>query len=291
MSAHAYTAANVERIAKACGKAKRTGDDFSCLCPAHDDKNPSCTIGVGAKGKLLVHCHTGCKQAEVWQALQRRGLLLNGDARPAEPTRGPRKKIVAVYRYTDESGQVLYEKVRYEPKGFVQRRPDGNGGYIWSLGDTRRVLYHFPDVIAATEVVIVEGEKDADRLRSLGFTATTNVEGASKDTQKPKWREEYSATLTGKNLVFIPDNDASGQAHMEHAARSCHAAGAASVRIVRLEGLPDKGDVSDWLKAGHTVDELRELIAKFAINARSSSAVCPTSSQSLTSPLSGRPSS
>jgi putative DNA primase/helicase len=129
MSAHAYTAADIERIAKACGKAKRTGDEFACLCPAHDDKNPSCTIGVGDESKLLVHCHTGCKQAEVWQALQKRGLLLNGDARPAEPKREARKKIVAVYRYTDESGQILYEKVRYDPKDFRQRRPDGNGGW------------------------------------------------------------------------------------------------------------------------------------------------------------------
>jgi putative DNA primase/helicase len=116
-------------------------------------------------------------------------------------------------------------------------------------------------VLAADEVLIAEGEKDADRLRALGFTATTNFEGASKNTQKPKWREEYSATLAGKNLVFIPDNDAVGRAHMENAARSCHTAGAASVRIAQLPGLPEKGDVSDWLDAGHTADELRELIA------------------------------
>jgi hypothetical protein len=230
MSAHAYTQADVERIAKACGKAKRTGDEFNCLCPAHDDKNPSCTIGVGAKGKLLVHCHTGCKQAEVWQALQKRGLLLNGDARAAEPKREARKKIVAVYRYTDERGQVLYEKVRSAPKAFVQRLPDGT----YKLGNVRRVLYRLPELTTTDEVILVEGEKDVDRLRSLGFTATTNVEGASKDTQKPKWREEYSAALAGKNLIFIPDNDAAGRAHMENAARSCIAAGAASVRIVQL---------------------------------------------------------
>ena len=35
---------------------------------------------------------------------------------------------------------------------------------------------------------------------------------------------------------------------------------AAEVRILRLPGLPPKGDVSDWLDAGHTADELHTLI-------------------------------
>ena len=187
---------------------------------------------------------------------------MNGSVSAEHMKQNVHKMIKAIYSYNNSAGSLLYEKVRYEPKDFRLRCPDGKGGFKWKLGDTPRVLYHKSEVDAADEVVIVEGEKDADRLRSLGFTATTNVEGASKDTQKPKWREEYSATLAGKNLVFIPDNDAAGQAHMENAARSCLAAGAASVRLIQLEGLPKKGDVSDWLDAGHTDDELRELIAK-----------------------------
>jgi putative DNA primase/helicase len=124
MSGHVYTPADVERIAKACGKAKRTGDEFSCLCPAHDDKNPSCSVKASEEGKLLAHCHAGCEQEKVWQALQKRGLLLNGDARPAEPKREARKKVVAVYSYTNESGEVLFEVLRLEPKDFRQRRLD-----------------------------------------------------------------------------------------------------------------------------------------------------------------------
>jgi putative DNA primase/helicase len=56
---------------------------------------------------------------------------------------------VAVYPYTDESGNVLFEVVRYEPKTFAQRRPDGQGGYIYNINGVRRVLYKLPDVLRA----------------------------------------------------------------------------------------------------------------------------------------------
>ena len=51
----------------------------------------------------------------------------------------------ATYQYTDETGVLLYEVLRYEPKTFRQRRPDGNGGWIWQLGDVRRVPYRLPE--------------------------------------------------------------------------------------------------------------------------------------------------
>jgi hypothetical protein len=228
MSSHTYTTGELESIAKRLGGAIGGGHKWSCRCPAHDDSTASLSISIGKDSKLLWHCHAGCRQADVLEGLKRAGVLLNGDARTAEPKRGARGKIVATYPYVDESAQLLYQKLRHDPKDFRQRRPDGDGGWIWKLGSTRRVLYHLPDVLAADEVLIAEGEKDADRLRALGFTATTNFEGASKDSQKPKWREEYSATLAGKNLVFIPDNDDAGKAHMENAARCCLEAGAAS---------------------------------------------------------------
>jgi putative DNA primase/helicase len=179
---------DVEGIAKALGKARKVGDGWSCVCPAHDDHRASLSLTV-RDGQLLWCCHAGCDQVVVRNGMRQAGVLMDGDARPAE--RKVRKQVVAVYPYTDERGQVLYEKVRFNPKGFVQRLPSGT----YKLGDTRRVLYHLPEVIAAEAVVIVEGEKDADRLRALGFVATTNVEGASKSSQKPKWRGGYSAAL------------------------------------------------------------------------------------------------
>ena len=57
-------------------------------------------------------------------------------------------ELVATYDYTDESGNLLYQTCRYQPKDFRQRRPDGKGGWINNLQGVRRVLYRLPEVIA-----------------------------------------------------------------------------------------------------------------------------------------------
>src|SRR4051794_27657126 len=256
--AHAHALDDPERVAKALGGASRSGNDWKARCPCHSDGTASLTLGIGDDGRLLWRCHAGCDQRSVLDELKKRGLLMNGHAREASTDKGVPE---IVYPYVDEQGKLLFEKVRRPPKRFSQRRPDGKGGHIYKLGDARRVLYRLPEVRDAEEVIVCEGEKDADRLRALRFVATTNVEGASEDGKRPKWRAEYSAALKGKRLVLLPDNDDPGRAHMEHVARSCLAAGAAFVRVIRLEGLPPKGDVSDWIDAGHTAAELRELIA------------------------------
>src|SRR5712692_1861734 len=108
---------------------------------------------------------------------------------------GPQQtQMVASYDYHDEHGILLYQVLRYDPKDFSQRRPDGNGGWLYNLNNVRRVLYHLPEVIEAKTVYVVEGEKDADRLRSLGLPATTNPQGAGQ------WREEHSQALAGKRI-------------------------------------------------------------------------------------------
>ncbi len=207
-SAHVYTSADLKRIADALGGACRSGNAWKARCCCHPDKTPSLTLGIGDDGRLLWHCHAGCDPLDVRDGLKKRGLLMNGETHEPRPAKA---RVSAIYPYVDEQGALLYEKLRYQPKRFVQRKPDGNGGHAYKLGYVRRVLYRLPEVLAAEEVIVCEGEKDSDRLRSLGFVATTNVEGASEDGKKPKWREEYSAQLKGKRLVFLPDNDGSGR--------------------------------------------------------------------------------
>ena len=69
--------------------------------------------------------------------------------------------FAAAYGYTDESGQVLFECVRFaEPKGFAQRHSDVKGGYIWNLKGVRLVPYRLPKIITANRIFICEGEKD-----------------------------------------------------------------------------------------------------------------------------------
>jgi hypothetical protein len=103
-------------------------------------------------------------------------------------------------------------------------------------------------------VFVVEGEKDADRLTALGLVASTNPGGAGK------WREEYSTSLAGRKVIIIPDNDRPGQKHAETVARSL-AGKATETHIVRLPGLRDGQDVSDWLDQGGTVEELLAMAA------------------------------
>lgn len=176
---------------------------------------------------------------------------------PASPKVLVKPQIDITYGYKDEKGRLLFEVVRFEPKDFRQRRPDGKGGWIWSVKGVRQVPYHLPQLIEANPshpVFIVEGEKDVLRLESLGLIATCNAGGAGK------WPDELSKHFADRRVVILPDNDEPGR---KHADKVAHVLGivAADVRVLCLPGLPPKGDVSDWLDAGGTVEQLLELVA------------------------------
>jgi len=120
------------------------------------------------------------------------------------------------------------------------------------------VLYRLPEVLQAQKehggLYVVEGEKDVETLRSLGRVATCNTGGAGKG----KWHPEYNECLRGCHVFVIPDNDKVGREHAEGIVTGL-AGVAASVRLVRLPGLNEKGDVSDWIAKGHTIGDLDEL--------------------------------
>lgn len=199
-----------------------------------------------------------------------------------------RSRIVKTYDYRDEQGSLLYQAVRWEPKAFNQRRPTDNSHWVWGLSageyeqdtrsrdwyrykpekprggerrqfpDTRLVLYHLPALLAADKDrpwFVVEGEKDAENLESVGLIAVTCAQGAKK------WRSEYSETLRGCHVVILPDNDDTGRQHANQVARALVGI-AASIKVVALPGLAPKGDVSDWLGQGYGPDDLTELVEK-----------------------------
>lgn len=230
---------NVQDLITKLRSVKKTSTGWSAKCPAHEDGSNSLSITTGTGGKLLLHCFTGCSFEAILAAVG-----------PLEPT----STIIGTHKYVDEKGTLLFEVVRKDPKGFSQRRPDGQGGWAWNLKDTRRVLYRLPEVLAANGVVyVVEGEKDADNLVKLGLTATTNSGGAGK------WRQEYAEALAGKAVCLLPDNDETGRQHMRQAALSLEGK-ALEVRVLELPGLPDKGDITDWLSGGGTIQQLVELV-------------------------------
>jgi len=168
------------------------------------------------------------------------------------------KKVISkVYDYRDESGELLHQTVRYSPKSFSQRRPDGNGGWFWNLRDTRIILYRLQELIQAPPdawVVICEGEKDVDNLIKLGLIATTAPMGTAK------WRDNFTEFFSDKQRVaLLPDNDAAGRKHAENIATQLLKFGG-DIRLVALEDIPAKGDVSDYLDNGHTKDDLLDAI-------------------------------
>lgn len=231
---------------------RKTSNGWEALCPVHDDRRASLSVAVGDDERALLDCKVGCAAESVVEAI---GLTMQDLFAPRNGS--GRGRIVETYAYIDEHHETLYEVVRYEHKDFLQRRPDGNGGWIWKLGDARRVLYRLPDVTEAVKkgdpVFVVEGEKDVHSLETLGLVATTNPGGASK------WRPEYSESLRGARVVIIPDNDEPGRKHGEDVARSlCGIAKA--IQLVVLPDLPPRGDISEWLASGHNRDELAKIV-------------------------------
>jgi putative DNA primase/helicase len=194
---------------------KREGASWKALCPTHEDRRASLSID-DKDGKVVVYCHAGCKQDVVLDHLRDRGLW----PRPNGKTNGhmPKSQIVAVYDYVDESGKLHFQAVRYEPKGFKQRRPSGSGGWEWNLKGVRILPYRLPELIEAIakgqKVFVVEGEKDVDNLAKAGVTATCNAGGAGK------WKAEHAAFLKGADVGIIPDNDEAGRQHADIVRRS-----------------------------------------------------------------------
>ena len=233
--------------------AKRSGASWQAQCPAHEDRTPSLSISAGDDGRTLVHCHAGCPVEDIIAAV---GLTLRDLFRDTAPASTPSRVIAETYPYTDEQGALLYEVVRYAPKDFRQRRPDGHGGWLWTLTDVQRVLYGLPALQGQRVVYVAEGEKDVGALRALGLVATTNAGGAGQ------WRDDYSQQLQAAGVeavVILPDHDPAGRAHAGDIAHSCHRAGL-RVKVVTLPDLQVKGDVSDYLRAGHTRTDLVALV-------------------------------
>jgi len=163
--------------------------------------------------------------------------------------------IVASYPYRDETGNVLSCCVRFEEPGrdksFRQWQLKGQD-WISNVKGVRRILYNLPEVIEADNIIITEGEKDCDNLKALGYVATTNPNGSGN------WKPEFTPFMKGKHIAIFADNDEPGQKHLQ--SLISHLTGvAASIRVVSLPGLKHKGDVSDWIEAGGT----REQLAKF----------------------------
>jgi len=246
------------------------GRNATCPNPSHEDKHPSGWITVNAEGIV----HFGCKgcgfHGDIFDVI----AIVDGTT-PANVMAEVRKSdepanavgertfdsieamtgavsgaVEGVYQYTDpHSGQIDLLVIRHRTKDgkkhFLQahRRPDG----LWvpkrPVG--AQPLYNRNRVAAATEVLVVEGEKAVHALHEYGIVATTSP-GGSQAAQLADWNP-----LAGKQVVLWPDHDVPGAKYADDV-RDILATIKPAPSIRRIDpaelGLEDKGDAYDYIE-------------------------------------------
>jgi hypothetical protein len=247
------------------GNPKKTHNDrWIFLCPFHDDQTtPNLAVYFGggfncfccgAKGGDVLAFNkimTGNTFSEVLKELAGKYFpeLLKENVAPIK-----KKQLIATYSYKDENGDLLYQVLRYEPKDFSQRQPDGNGGWKWNLKEICKVPYRLQELLSSSgPVYIVGGEKDCETLAKHGVTATTNACGEGK------WDKEYNQHLKNRSIVIIEDNDAPGRKHGRLIAESLYGV-ATDIKIIRFPELDEKGDTTDYLEK-HSFPDLEKKVS------------------------------
>ncbi|MFC2169768.1 CHC2 zinc finger domain-containing protein [Acidobacteriota bacterium] len=222
-------------------------------CPFHDDHNPSFSVNK-KNGTWLWHCFSCEKGGSYIDFVMGKENISEKEAIELIADWYGLEDITENYDYTDETGDLLYQCIRSEPKTFKYRRPAGDGRWIWNLNGVRMVPYRLSEILKADTIIIVEGEKDVETIRTkLKCVATTNPFGSGK------WREEYSQYFNKKKVAIIPDNDPPGKDHANDVARSLLEA-TEDIRIVELPDLPEKEDITYWLLNGGSKEKLEKLI-------------------------------
>ena len=239
-----------------------SGDEAKAICPFHKDRDPSLSVnnqtglftcfGCGAAGSIFdfyAKTHDMALPGDFSKVLAgiAEDFTIGNIKQIVKPT------VTARYDYKDEAGNLVYQIERLEPKSFRIRRPDGQG-WLYNAKGVKIIPYHLPEILKAIEIIVCEGEKDADKVAALGFTATTNPFGAGK------WPDHFGPYFAGKHVVLIPDNDDQGRAHMKQVAAILKGP-AASIRWLELPGLLEKGDVSDFIATFSNMEEAAERLA------------------------------
>ena len=215
--------------------------------PGHSSRDRSMAIMDNDAGDdVICHSFAGDDPLAFKAALRKDGFL---------PTSGKSGFTVVApvcYVYRDSGGSPLFRITRRPDKRFIASTPDGQGGWRAGMNGIKPIPYRLPELLACdlgSPIFVTEGEKDADSLARLGLVATTNPFGAGK------WPSDFAPYFADRTVHILPDNDEPGRKHAAGVARNLSKV-AKVVTITELPGLPDKGDVSDWIAAGGTAEEL-----------------------------------
>ncbi len=260
----------VEKVLERLEDYKERKGEFRTRCPAHNgNSDDSLSVKKGDDGRALLTCHAGCELRDIVNVLGLEVVDLfphNGRAGRSPSKKATRKtddegKILITdelpdgtyWEFTSPAGEVLYiqrHKREYYRKAGEDRWKPG-------LEGVSQVLYRLPELIdgvrAGKTVFHLEGPKDVETAREkLGVVATTS--GGVKT-----WRSGFKNFCIGADVVIIPDNDDEGRLYAETVARDLVEV-AHSVKVVYLPDLPPKGDLTDWLEAGHTKVEFFDVV-------------------------------
>ena len=259
-----------EQIAKTLGNAKKANGQWvaSCPVPSHGkgngDKNPSLSININDEGKPLFHCHGGCSQEDVFHTIRALNLLpeLLDKPDPLANIRPiPRNILEQEWAYQDEDRQTVFVKQRYKigetGKTYRLYKVDPDGRKHPTLGDARIVPYNLPALLdaktAGRNVFLVEGEKAADAIKSIGMIATTAHTGAGS------WPAAITEYFAGAQVIIVPDNDVAGWGYAYKAAEAILPI-VKSLKVVDL-GLQGQGDDAfEFIEAGGGRAELVALV-------------------------------
>jgi hypothetical protein len=263
---------DTETIAKALGNAKQVNGQWlaSCPVPGHGsgngDKNPSLSI-TESEGKVLFHCHAGCDQREVFDAVRERNLLQSTPKREEiSYTQHQQPVLEKEWVYRAEDGTELFTKRRYKTsdakgKTYSIHRVDASGKRVAGLKNTRIVPLNLPELLAAKKagkaIYLVEGEKAADALTSIGAVATTSHTGAGS------WPTEITQYFAGANVVVIPDHDEPGRSYAKRAIAHLLPV-VKSIRYLDLNLMMEGDDAHEWV---HDMQGTRKELAELAKNA------------------------
>lgn len=213
---------------------------------------------AGGDELKLVELAHGCERKKAMEIYHTMAGVEWKTSTASSGNRNPNSKQVAWYDYLDEDGRLRHQTVRFEPglsigqsKSFAQRRPaqpgmtqatrsgrkeakkDNRDGrwWLWTLEGIEPVLFNLPAILSTSgEIWLVEGEKDALALGKFGVVVTTAPMGAKN------WRESYTQSLAGRDVVLCGDSDAAGVAHLLTVGRALRTAGC-SVSTIKWEAV------------------------------------------------------
>jgi len=172
------------------------------------------------------------------------------------------------YTYTDADGVVIVSVRKYYDR-------DASGGIVRdSAGKPKkqfrqfmngrqgvpepRPLYNIPNILDANKIIWVEGEKCADALNALGYTATCTIGGAGMLSENTANKFDFSH-LRNKDVILWPDNDEAGKKLARIVEAQAKAAGAKSTMMLKIPSTKEeKWDAADAIEEGFNIEKMLE---------------------------------